>query len=53
MSTTVSLAAKKAAGDSVQPIGNQVGATMRGVTLVAVCGKGMASFSAPLGVKCN
>ena len=49
---TVSIAAEKAGGDSVQPIGIRVGTTMRGRSFTAR-GKGTANFNALLGVRCN
>ena len=52
ISATVSVAAEKAGGDSVQPMGRWVGIAMTGGSFAA-WGKGTANFNAPLGVRCN
>jgi len=52
ISATISVPAEKAGGDSVHPIGKRVGTAMRGGSSAAF-GKGVASFIAPLGVRCN
>ena len=49
-SATVSVAAEKAGGDSVQPIGSLVGIATRGGSPGRL-GKGTANFRAPEGVR--